>query len=204
MVVFWKSVEVEGDDGETEEHLIANAYFVFNTAQVDGFDGKIGKGEPTIADLSEDQRIGSAEQFFANTGSIERHGGNRAFYTHASDFIQMPDFAQFQDAQSYYSVLAHEHTHWTGAKARLDRHFGARFGDDAYAFEELVAELGAAYLCATLGLSNEPRYDHAAYIASWLRVLKNDKKATFTAASKAQAAIDYLQGLQVSENRMAA
>jgi antirestriction protein ArdC len=200
-VVFWKSADVkvgETEDGEEEieRRLTARGYFVFNAMQVDGFDGKIGKRETTPEDLSEDQRIASAEQFFATTGSKVRHGGNRAFYSPGADFIQIPEFGQFHDAHSYYSTLAHEHTHWTGAKCRLDRQFGRRFGDDAYAFEELVAELGAAYLCSALGLSNEPRNDHAAYLASWLSVLKSDKKAIFTAASKAQAAADYLQGLQ--------
>jgi antirestriction protein ArdC len=200
MVVFWKSTEIkvgETEDGsdEIERHLIARGYFVFNAGQVDGFDAaKVGRIGPTPEDLCEDQRIAAAEQFFAHTGSAVRHGGNRAFYTPSGDFIQMPEFAQFRDTQSYYSTLAHEHTHWTGTKSRLDRQFGARFGDAAYAFEELVAELGAAYLCAALGLFNEPREDHAAYLAGWLRVLKADKKAIFTAAAKAQAAVDFLQG----------
>jgi antirestriction protein ArdC len=209
MVVFWKSVGVErvSDDGETEteDRLIAKAYFVFNAAQVDGFDeSKITKPEPAPEDLTEDQRIASADAFFAATGSTVRHGGNRAFYTPGGDFIQMPQFGKFVGAESYYSVLAHEHTHWTGAKSRLDRDLRGRFGAEAYAAEELIAELGAAYLCATLGLANEPREDHAAYIARWLKVLKGDKRAIFTAASKAQAAADYLQSLQVCETRVAA
>jgi antirestriction protein ArdC len=94
--------------------------------------------------------------------------------------------------------------HWTGAKGRLDREFGQRFGDRAYAFEELVAELGAAFLCAMLGLANEPRPDHAAYIASWLEVLKSDKRAIFTAASKAQAAADHLASLAATPQLAAA
>lgn len=195
--VFWRSIETETENDagerETSRHLVARAYFVFNAAQVDGFDAsKLGKTE-SAEDLSEDQRIAAAEAFFAATGSVVRHGGNRAFYTPGGDFVQMPAFAQFRDALSYYATLGHEHVHWTGAKARLNRDFSGRFGDEAYAFEELVAELGAAYLCAMLGLSNEPRADHAAYLASWLRVLKSDKKAIFTAASKAQAAVDYLR-----------
>jgi antirestriction protein ArdC len=97
---------------------------------------------------------------------------------------------------------AHEHVHWTGAANRCAREFGNRFGDEAYTFEELVAELRAAFLCADLSL--EPRPDHAAYIASWLRILKNDKRAIFTAASRAQAAADYLTGLQTTEMRLAA
>jgi antirestriction protein ArdC len=209
MIVFWKSIAVssKGDDGEDndETRLIAKAYFVFNAAQVDGFDeSKITKAPQSVEDLSEDQRIASAESFFAGTGSVVRHGGNKAFYTSGGDYVQMPEFGQFTDPQAYYAVLGHEHVHWTGASSRLDRQFGARFGDQAYAFEELVAELGAAYLCAVLGLANEPREDHASYIASWLRTLKGDKKAIFTAASKAQAAVDYLQSLQASETRSAA
>ena len=209
MVVFWKAYKVEHDGTDDDEgddtRLVARAYFVFNAAQVDGFDAdKIGKPEASAEDLSESERIASADRFFAAAGSIVRHRGNRAFYTPSGDFIQMPQFGQFVDAQAYYSVLGHEHVHWTGAKTRLDRDFGGRFGSEAYAFEELIAELGAAYLCATLGLSNEPRPDHAAYIASWLKVLKGDKRAIFTAASKAQAAADYLDSLQVSETRLAA
>jgi antirestriction protein ArdC len=210
LVVFWKSAEVQIGESEDrgdaiERHLIARGYFVFIAAQVDCFDAaKVGKSEKSADDLSEDQRIAAAEAFFASTGATVRHGGNRAFYTLAGDFIQMPQFGQFVDAGAYYAVLAHEHVHWTGAKPRLDRQFGARFGDAAYAFEELVAELGAAFVCAMLGLENEPRNDHAAYVASWLRTLKNDKKAIFTAASKAQAAADYLRAFQVSQTRMAA
>ena len=93
----------------------------------------------------------------------------------------------------------HEATHWTGAKARLDRDLSGRFGSEAYAAEELVAELGAAFLCADLELTNQPRPDHAAYVASWLKVLKADSRAIFTAAAKAQEAADYLHGLQYAE-----
>ena len=98
----------------------------------------------------------------------------------------------FRDTASYYSVLAHETTHWTGAKTRLERELENRFGSEAYAAEELIAELGAAFLCAELELANEPRADHAQYIASWIKVLKGDPKAIFTAASKAQQAVDFL------------
>jgi antirestriction protein ArdC len=104
----------------------------------------------------------------------------------------MPPFPAFRDSIAYYSTLAHEHTHWTATPARCDRQLGKRFGDTAYAAEELIAELGAAFACAHLGLSTEPREDHAQYIQSWLRVLKADNKAIFTAASKAQQAADWL------------
>jgi antirestriction protein ArdC len=208
LVVFWKRIEVqteaEGDDGDgdTETRLIARGYAVFNAAQVDGYDPPPPAGG--AAKRPEPQRIEGAEAFFHNAGAIVRHGGNRAFYTTAGDYIQMPELRQFVAADRYYSTLAHEHVHWTGAAHRCAREFGRRFGDEAYAFEELVAELGAAFLCADLGLSNEPRPDHAAYLAGWLRVLKGDKRAIFTAASKAQAAADFLNGLQTIETRLAA
>src|SRR6266849_7509527 len=113
----------------------------------------------------------------------------------------MPPFQAFKENVSYYSTLAHEHTHWTAKDNRCDRQLGKRFGDNAYAAEELIAELGAAFTCAHLGLSTEPSEDHAQYINSWLNVLKADKRAIFTAASKAQQAADYLtkQGARLSE-----
>jgi antirestriction protein ArdC len=205
LIVFWKRIEVatdaDGDDSDTESRLIARGYPVFNASQVDGFDPK---SDDRAGERYEPQRIEAAEAFFCNVGAIVRHGGNRAFYTTAGDFIQMPELRQFVAADRYYSALAHEHVHWTGSAQRCAREFGRRFGDEAYALEELVAELGAAFLCADLSLSNEPRPDHAAYIASWLRVLNSDKRAIFTAASKAQAAADYLAGMQITATQIAA
>jgi antirestriction protein ArdC len=108
----------------------------------------------------------------------------------------MPDFKQFRDAVSYYATLAHECTHWTGHPTRCNRDLTGRFGDDAYAAEELVAELGAAFLCGDLQLAVTPRDDHAMYIQSWLKVLRGDPRAIFTAASKAQQAVDWMQERQ--------
>jgi antirestriction protein ArdC len=109
----------------------------------------------------------------------------------------LPLFESFRDAESYYATLLHELTHWTRHEKRLNREFGRkRWGDSGYAAEELVAELGAAFLCADLGVTPEPREDHAAYLASWLEVLKSDKRAIFTAAAHAQRAADFLHGLQ--------
>ena len=158
----------------------------FNAAQVDGY--------TTVADpeVSMPERIELAETFFHAIQAEVRHGGNQAFYAPASDHIQMPPFGAFNENLSYYSVLAHEHTHWTAPAFRCDRQLGKRFGDGAYAAEELIAELGAAFTCAHLGLSTEPREDHAQYLASWLRVLKADSRAIFTAASKAQQATDWM------------
>ena len=120
-----------------------------------------------------------------------------AHYALGSDHVQMPVFEAFHSPEAYYATLAHELTHWTRHKSRLDRDFGRKtWGDEGYAREELVAELGAAFLCADLGLTPEPGEDHAAYIQSWLKVLKNDRRAIFAAAAHAQRAAAYLHGLQ--------
>ena len=105
----------------------------------------------------------------------------------------MPGFDQFPERVDYYSTLAHETTHWTSHSSRCDRQLGKRFGDAAYAMEELIAELGSAYTMAGLELELTPRRDHAAYIDSWLKVLKADTRAIFTAASQAQKAADWLR-----------
>ena len=152
------------------------------------------KPEPVIDPA---QRIEHAESFFAATGADIRHGGTRAYYSGGSDHVQMPVFETFHSPEAYYATLAHELTHWTKHKSRLDREFGRkRWGDEGYAREELVAELGAAFLCADLALTPEPGTDHAAYIQSWLKVLREDKRAIFSAAAHAQKAADFIHGLQ--------
>lgn len=167
--------------------LVPFGFVVFNVAQVDGYEA------PAIEDgLSEAERLDHADAFFDAVGSDVRHGGDRAFYAQVGDFIQIPEFAQFTEPADYYSTLGHEHVHWTGHKARCDRTFGKRFGDDLYAAEELVAEIGSAFLCATLGITNTPRADHASYLAHWLKVLKAEPRALYEAASKAQKAVDFL------------
>ena len=190
-VVFWKfaNESKEGQDGETlstSRLLFTRGYSVFNAAQVDGYAPK-----PDV-ELPMPERIARADRFFTAIGAEVSHGGNRAYYAPATDHIQMPPFAAFTENVAYYSTLAHEHTHWTAHASRCDRQLGKRFGDMAYGVEELIAELGAAFTCAHLGLSTEPREDHAQYINSWLKVLKADSKAIFTAASKAQQATDWM------------
>src|SRR6267143_959973 len=120
------------------------------------------------------------------------HQGNRAFYSPADDAITLPPFAAFFTPVDYYCTRAHETGHWTAKSDRCNRELGKRFGDNACSVEELIAELTAAFTLAHLGLSSEPRPDHAQYIQSWLKVLKADKRAIFTAASKAQQAADYM------------
>lgn len=193
-----------GDDGQDVERQIPflKAYTVFNVGQVEGLPSHFyATAEPQ---LDAAQRIAHADAFFAATGAEIRHGGNQAYYALQPDYVQTPPFECFADPESYYATLAHECTHWTRHPTRLDRDFGRkRWGDDGYAREELVAELGAAFLCADLGLELTPRADHASYIASWLEVLKDDRRFIFTAAAHAQRAADYLHRRQTQASRAA-
>lgn len=165
---------------------------VFNSAQVTGFDA-VAPIRPCLA-----ERITAADAFVSATKADIRFGNARAFYAPELDYIGVPDFDAFTPTvsstatENAYSTLLHELTHWTGHQSRCARDFGKRFGNDAYAAEELVAELGAAFLCADLAITNLPRVDHAQYLAHWLRVLKADKRAIFTAASAATRAVAYL------------
>jgi antirestriction protein ArdC len=166
-------------------------YTVFNVEQIEGLQEiYYSKTAPTLDPVT---RIGHAENFFASMAATIKHGGNRAYYAQELDYVQMPPFEAFPDAGSYYSTLAHELTHWTKHPQRLDRDFGRKsWVDEGYSRQELVAELGSAFLCADLELHQEPREDNAAYIATWLDVLKNDNRAIFAAAAHAQRAADYL------------
>ena len=188
----------QGESGEDiERHIpFLKAYTVFNVEQIDELPALYTAGQtPPVLDPV--ARIASAEAFFAATRATIHHGGNRAYYAVEPDTVQMPPFESFRDAESYYATLAHEVTHWTRHPSRLDRDFGRkRWGDEGYAREELVAELGSAFLSADLGLTPEPRADHASYIASWLKVLKDDKRFIFSAAGHAQRAADFLHRLQ--------
>lgn len=200
VIVFYKQVEPRSDPtGDNQEErrarLFARASWVFNAEQISGWE------PPQVPPKARIETLAEVENFIQRTDAVVRHGGNAAYYDRRHDLVVMPPRGLFKARptssalDSYYAVLLHELTHWSGAPHRLARQFGDRFADDAYAMEELVAELGSAFLCADLGISNEPRPDHAAYVASWLDVLKQDQKALFAAASRASAAADYLTGL---------
>ncbi len=189
----------QGEDTEREIPFM-KGYTVFNVEQVDGLPAHYYAQPVNPLPLSE--RIENADRFLTNTAATIHHGGNRAFYSPARDAIQLPPFEAFKDKESYYATALHEATHWSGAKNRLDRDFSAkRFGDQGYAREELVAELGAAFLCADLGITPEIRDDHAAYLGHWLKVLKEDKRAIFSAAAHAQRAADFLNSLQPQQQQ---
>jgi len=189
------TTETDKDGKEVERGIpYMKGYTVFNCEQIEGLPAHYRT--PAAPVLDPVQRIEAAERFAAATGADICHGGNHAYYAMGTDHVQVPHFETFRDAESYYATLTHELTHWTRHPSRLDRDFGRkRWGDEGYAREELVAELGAAFLCADLGITPEPREDHAAYLASWLEVLKADKQAIFSAASKASQAATYLMEL---------
>jgi antirestriction protein ArdC len=197
-VVFYKEITTASEDSnEAETRLFARATPVFAAEQVDGYQAPTLDAPATII-----EPITQAEACVAATGATIAHGGSRAFYRPSTDSIHLPPREAFigsptsSPAESYYATLLHELTHWTSHESRCNRQLGKRFGDYAYAAEELIAELGAAFLCSDLRISDEPRRDHAQYLDTWLTVLKADKKAIFTAASKASEAAAWLASLQ--------
>lgn len=211
LVVFWKIVDRGSNQPEAEEvaeietesvinpkqTLFARGYHVFNAEQVEGYSSKDAVTRPRP------ERIAIADQFFDSLGGKICRSDHAAYRT-STDELLMPPFDTFIAAEPYYGCLGHEYTHWTGAAHRLNRSLSNRFGSEAYAAEELVAELGSAFLCATLGFSTTHRGDHAAYIQGWLTLLKNDKKAIFNAASHAQKAADYLRSIAKHNQSQAA
>lgn len=201
-IIFWKQFETEQNEESEEENKISmfvRHSAVFNADQVDGF------SIPESIKPAEIDQIENCTNFLDATGAIVEHADARAYYDLIGDKIHMPQKSLFRATkhstatENYYSTLLHELTHWSGATKRLDR-FNMQKCEDRkeYAFEELVAELGAAMLCASLGVTATPRPDHAQYISSWLKALGNDKKFVFAAASSAQKAVDYLYSLQPS------
>ena len=201
IIVFYKSLKVreETPDGESELKNIPmlRHFTVFNADQVDGYDNAEANTTKPHDDLV--TRIERAEQFCKHTGADIRTGGQGAYFSPAGDYVNMPQSCAFHDTakatatEGYYSVLFHELTHWTGGSKRLDRtQKGFEQSRTDYAFEELIAELGSAFLCSHLNITQSVREDHAHYIKSWLKALKNDKKFIFRAAADASRATEFL------------
>lgn len=189
-IVFWQKVDraqpdaAEEDDGK-KSYLLAKTYVVFNADQVDN--AKLPAEKP----VTEAERIAAGEEIIKNSHAKIFHDSNEAYYRPATDDIHLPTINQFVAPENYYATAFHELTHWTSHKERCDRDISAgKFGNAEYAFEELVAELGAAFVCGHTGIKGDIR--HAAYIGSWLRALRDDKKAIFKAASLAQKAANFL------------
>jgi antirestriction protein ArdC len=202
-IVFYKPLEIEDEhardangDPETKTIRMAKGYWGFNADQVDGYT------LPELPTIDLTTRLETVERFIANIGIPVENGGARAYYRPTEDRIQMPDRALFQTTatasatEGYYAVLLHECGHATAHPKRLNRDLTGRFGSASYAIEELVAEWCSALLCADLGITAQPRHDHAHYIKTWLDVLKADKGAAMSAAATAARAVDFLHALQ--------
>ncbi|MGE0201524.1 MAG: ArdC family protein [Candidatus Melainabacteria bacterium] len=185
-VVYWNFLDKE-EDGKHKRIPFLKWYNVFNLDQCEGIESKpVIKREQTWEDIQRIEGIIQANKVDLRFESL----GVRACYSPSFDFINMPKKERFKIGGDYYCTLFHEMTHWTGHHSRLEREFKGRFGDESYAFEELIAEMGSAFLFADLGL--EGNVQHDSYIASWLRVLKNDKKAIFKAATEASKAHQFI------------
>jgi len=190
-IVFYSPVTKENKaTGESESYNLLKAYYVFNASQVDGV-----TIQAPSADTKPFNAIEAAELRIKLTGAVITHGGDSAFYAPSVDKINVPHKASFISEASYYATVFHELTHWSGHESRCNRNLKGRFGNPLYAFEELVAEMGAAFLCQDYRIAGELR--HAGYIESWLKVLKEDSKAIFKAAALAQKAVDHINGLNV-------
>lgn len=201
-IVFFKPVSKEtvSEAGETEtsKYAVLKGYCVFNASQVDGFAEAAPSATVTEFEIHE-----RAEATMEKTGALIRHGGDAAFYMPSQDAVQLPNKNAFHAPANYYATAFHELTHWTGAKHRLDRDLDkGRFGNPEYAFEELVAEMGAAFLCAEHSIQGELR--HAGYIQSWIKALRENDRAIFKASALAQKAADYLLSLDAAQERQAA
>jgi antirestriction protein ArdC len=201
-VYFVKQLQVrEPDSDDVRVVPMLREYTVFNIDQCEGLpDRVLAQGPAKVR--NGDERDPTIDEFLAASGANIREGHGKAYYRPGDDFISLPAFAAFKSAAHFYGVAFHELGHWTGHRSRLDRDLRGRFGEKAYAAEELVAELCAAFLCAEFSIDGDLR--HAGYIQSWIRLLKGDSRAFFTAASKAQAAADYLRGLALRDVAMAA
>lgn len=192
MIVFFKKLTIteQNEAGEDQDKQIPllRTYFVFNVEQIDGLPAKYYPAEVEL--VGGKDRDDAAEAALRSSGAEIRESGDRAFYVPSQDYVNMPTFDRFHTASGYLATLAHELCHWTGAKHRLDRDQKGAYGSKDYAAEELVAEIGAAFVGARLGIVGEHIDNHASYLASWLKALKNDKRAIFRAAAMAQAAAD--------------
>jgi antirestriction protein ArdC len=180
-----------GDDGRRQVAFLKR-YTVFNAEQIDGIEAKYPAPAPIIAATNLDERDAELDALFGRVPVTLKHHGSQPYYQPSSDHVVMPEFADFHTSDDYYSTLAHELCHATGHVDRLARPSLMSTKREDYAREELVAELGAAFVSGAIGIKLHDREDHAAYLANWLSALRNDKRCIFTAATQAQAAADWL------------
>jgi antirestriction protein ArdC len=188
-IVYAAKVKKEDEKGGEHEYSFLKWYYVFNLEQTEG----IPIEAPPVKPIEE------VEAFIEAIEANVIHGNTRAYYLPKFDQIHLPDPEDFNTMADYYMVSLHEHTHWTGHPSRLKRPLVGKYGSEEYAEEELVAELGSAFLCSHLQVPSRLREDHAAYIKSWIRILKEDRRAIFTAAGKATKAAEYLRSFSRQE-----
>ncbi|MCL6316359.1 DUF1738 domain-containing protein [Pectobacterium atrosepticum] len=184
--IFYTTLEKENDEGETDSIPMLKMFTVFNVEQIDG----LLLSDEAVYPAEIFESLPRAEALFRNSGATIIEKGQNAFYVPSTDEIRLPERRLFTDAANFYATGLHELVHWSGAKSRLNREMKGRFGSEGYAFEELIAELGSAFLMADLGIVGEVQ--HESYIASWLKALKNDKRYIFKAATAASKAHRYL------------
>jgi antirestriction protein ArdC len=190
-IIAFSTYEKENDSGEKEMRRWIKPMNVFNIAQCDGI-------EMPVIETHQWEPLEAEEALINSSGATIEYGGDRAFYSPSKDFIQLPGRERFACAEDFAATLIHELTHWTGHESRLNRDLKNKFGTEAYAFEELIAEIGAAMAMAHLGLRGEVT-DHASYLASWLKVLKQDARHLMTAASAASKAFEFLTSKMTEE-----
>jgi len=195
VAIFYRAYQAKvADEGEeAEDHRtrrVLKSFIVFNACQIDGLPGRFFPQPRPLPPPTE--RDSALDRFFAAVPARIRHWGAEAFYSPVVDQVTMPEPGLFRDLDHYRATLAHELSHWTGHENRLARQMGGRFGSEAYAMEELVAELSSAMLGAELGLPVDHLDHHACYLASWLKVLKADSRAILTVAAKAEEAASLL------------
>ena len=186
---------IDNDNDDTRTRRLLRGFAVFNADQIDGLSARYYPIAADNAPMPEGFHRPQLEAFFERVPAQVRHNGSQAYYNLTRDEIVLPPLSCFSSYDAYFATRAHETAHWSGHKSRLDRQFGKRFGDQAYAFEELVADMTSAILGALLGLPEAQLDNHASYLANWVKVLKNDKNAILTAASQADIAVDYIIGL---------
>jgi antirestriction protein ArdC len=193
MAVFYKTLEKEKDDGEKESIPMLKHFVVFNVQQIDGLPCDERDAPAPQPDEQIFDPLPQAEALLERSGARITERGQQAFFRPATDEIYLPERHLFSCAEDFYATGLHELVHWSGHPSRLNRDMKGRFGSEEYAAEELVAELGSAFLMADLGIQGDVQ--HESYIASWLEALRNDKRYIFRAASAASKAHRFLMAL---------
>lgn len=184
--IFYTTLEKENNAGEIDHIPILKTFTVFNVQQIDG----LVLTTETVGPEATFDPLPKAENLFSMSGANIIEKGQNALFSPSTDEVWLPERYLFSDAVNFYATALHELVHWSGDKKRLNREMKGKFGSEDYAFEELIAELGSAFLMADLGIVGEVQ--HESYIASWLKALKNDKRYIFKAASAASKAHSYL------------